>query len=114
AAPSNLRGSARAGGATRLVFQDNTANEDVFVIQRKVAGSADPFAQVGTANGTTFGPSGATLTFDDTTASNQFTLRAGGQGGTGLRGTLYDNNDFTGTTVTKLMDADEDWGGNAP
>ena len=134
-APGNLRGSARAGGATRLVFQDNTANEDVFVIQRKVAGSADPFTQIGTRAGTTFGTSGATLTFDDTTAvtgtqytyrvlarntggdsapSNEFTLRAGGQGGTGLRGTLYDNDDFTGTTVTKLMDADENWGSGQP
>jgi hypothetical protein len=134
-APTNLRGSARAGGATRLVFQDNATNEDTFVIQRKVAGSADPFTEVGTRAGTTFGTTGGTLTFDDTTAvtgtqytyrvlarntggdsapSNEFTLRAGGQGGSGLRGTLYDNDDFTGTTVTKLMDADEDWGNNAP
>jgi hypothetical protein len=134
AAPSNLRGSARAGGATRLVFLDNSTNEDQFIIERRDA-NGGTFAEVGRRNGTTFGTSGATLTFDDTTAvtgttyvyrvsasntggvsapSNEFTLKAGGQGGSGLRGTVYDNGDFTGATVVKTFDADEDFGNNSP
>ena len=39
---------------------------------------------------------------------------AGGQGGTGLRGTIYDNADFTGDSVTKVMDADEFYGQAQP
>ena len=120
--PTDLIALPRAAGV-RLVFTDNSTNETEFVVERRLAGDPDSaFAEVArVATGSTSDTGRRVVATDatavpgtayayrvrgsdaagaDPRASAIATVTAGSPGGTGVRATYYNDEYFTGDSVT--------------
>jgi hypothetical protein len=132
AAPSGLTATATSSSQINLSWTDASSSETGFEIDRAAA-SSGPWTQIATvgANVTIYSNTGltasttyyyrvrATNAAGDSANSNVASATTPSPGtpvtGTGLSGTYYDNEDFTGASVTRTdATVDFNWGSLAP